>query len=83
MTKTHRTEIIEEYDENGKLVRKTTTEETEESNDPTPTWGDNWWTQWGDNWWTQQPTIRYNKYADTGDRTVLNEPYTTTTNTQG
>lgn len=75
MTKTHRTEIIEEYDENGKLVRKTTTEETEESNDPTPTWGDNWW--------TQQPTIRYNKYADTGDRTVLNEPYTTATNTQG
>ena len=42
MTKTHRTEIIEEYDENGKLVRKTTTEETEESNDPAPTWGDNW-----------------------------------------
>lgn len=75
MTKTHRTEIIEEYDENGKLVRKTTTEETEESNDPTPTWGDNWW--------TQQPTIRYNKYADTGDRTVPNEPYTTATNTQG
>ncbi len=75
MTKTHRTEIIEEYDENGKLVRKTTTEETEESNDPTPTWGDNWW--------TQKPTIRYNKYADTGDRTVPNEPYTTATNTQG
>lgn len=42
MTKTHRTEIIEEYDENGKLVRKTTTEEIEESNDPAPTWDDNY-----------------------------------------
>lgn len=70
MTKTHRTEIIEEYDANGKLVRKTTTEETEESNDPAPTWGDSWW---------QQPTIRYNKYAGTSDRAVPTDSYTTTT----
>lgn len=73
MTKTHRTEIIEEYDENGKLVRKTTTEEAEESNDPAHTWGDNWWAQ----------PIRYNKYADTSDRAVPNEPYTTETNLKG
>lgn len=73
MTKTHRTEIIEEYDENGKLVRKTTTEETEESNDPAPAWGDNWWAQ----------PIRYNKYADTSDRAVPIDPYATTTNING
>ena len=75
MAKTHRTEIIEEYDANGKLVRKTTTEETEESNDLAPTWGDNGW--------AQHPTIRYNEYTDTADRAVPIDPYTTTTNANG
>lgn len=32
MTKTHTIETIEEYDKDGKLTRKTTTETTEESN---------------------------------------------------
>lgn len=32
MTKTHTIETIEEYDKDGKLTRKATTETTEESN---------------------------------------------------
>ena len=73
MTKTHRTEVIEEYDEHGKLVRKTTTEETEESNDMAPVLDNNWW---------QQPLIRYNKYAFDGSTANVATPktaYTTDT----
>lgn len=33
MTKTHTIKTIEEYDENGKLARKTITETTEETNE--------------------------------------------------
>ena len=42
MTKTHTIETIEEYDENGKLVRKTAAETTEETNEPAPLY----WGQW-------------------------------------
>ena len=43
MTKTHRRETVEEYDADGKLVRKTTTEETEESDQPSYYQAPNWW----------------------------------------
>ena len=36
MTKTHTIETIEEYDSNGKLTRKTTTETNEETDHPNP-----------------------------------------------
>lgn len=51
MTKTKRTETVEEYDEKGRMVRKTVTEETVEDDVPTMT---TWLTQPAD-WSTSPP----------------------------
>ena len=44
MTKTHTIETIEEYDSNGKLTRKTTTETNEETDHPNHIYDNFWWT---------------------------------------
>lgn len=46
MTKTHTIETIEEYDSNGKLIRKTTTETNEENNRPSYIYDNFWWPRW-------------------------------------
>ena len=43
MTKTHTIETIEEYDSNGKLTRKTTTETNEETDQSNPIYDNFWW----------------------------------------
>lgn len=43
MTKTHTIKTIEEYDKDGKLTRKTTTETTEESNYSLTDYGNQGW----------------------------------------
>lgn len=55
MTKTHTIETIEEYDKDGKLTRKTTTETTEESNYSMTDYGNQGWS-------TYRP--QYPNYAD-------------------
>lgn len=56
MTKTKRTETVEEYDENGRMIRKTVTEEIVEDDVPTTT---TWSTQPVD-WVHGQPYITTN-----------------------
>ena len=63
MNKTHRVETIEEYDENGKLIRKTVTEETEETDAQAPTYAP----YWG----IDQPYTNYTGTHDTTTTTTL------------
>ena len=67
MIKTHIVETVEEFNAEGKLIRKTTTE-TKEENDAK----DNWYPSSNPNWWTYpnpyQPTVTYS--AGTGDAPI-------------
>lgn len=64
MTKTTETVVVEEFDENGKVIKRTTTtKEITQQNDYGLT----------GNWWEHQPTVTYRGY--TGDTTTT----TTTT----
>ena len=63
MNKTHRVETIEEYDENGKLIRKTVTEETEETDAQVPTYSPYWD--------INQPYTNYTGTPDTTTTTTL------------
>lgn len=56
MTKTTETVVVEEFDENGKVIKRTTTtKEITQQNDYCLT----------GNWWEHQPTVTYRGY--TGD----------------
>ena len=58
-----RTVTTKEYDKDGKLIKETIEEFSEDSypdyNGTTPAGGGNWWEKTGDNWW-QQPSITWN-----------------------
>lgn len=61
MIKTHTVETVEEF-KDGELVRKTTTETTEENDAK-----ENWYPMYNPNWWTypnpNQPTVTYSTDA--------------------
>jgi hypothetical protein len=67
MIKTHTVETVEEF-KDGKLVRKTTTETTEENDAK-----ENWYPSNPPYWWTypnpNQPTVTYS--GGTGDTPIL------------
>lgn len=69
MTKTKETVVVEEFDENGKIIKRTTT--TKESTQ------DNYYRP-GD-WWQNQPTVTYRGY--TGD--TITTTTTTVSNCDG
>ena len=69
MTKTKETVVVEEFDENGKIIKRTTT--TKESTQ------DDYYRP-GD-WWQNQPTVKYRGY--TGD--TITTTTTTVSNCDG
>ena len=69
MTKTKETVVVEEFDENGKIIKRTTT--TKESTQ------DDYYRP-GD-WWQNQPTVKYRGY--TGD--TVTTTTTTVSNCDG
>jgi hypothetical protein len=58
MIKTRTIETVEEFNDDGKLIKKTTTETTEENDAK-----ENWYPTGNPNWWTYpnpyQPTVTY------------------------
>ena len=55
MTKTKETVVVEEFDENGKIIKRTTTTKESSQDDY----------QQSPSWWQNQPTVTYRGY--TGD----------------